>query len=34
MSGSDPTPRYPTAVILMHWAIAAAVVGLIASSLR
>ncbi|HEY2862831.1 MAG TPA: cytochrome b [Casimicrobiaceae bacterium] len=30
MSGSDSTPRYPTAVILMHWAIAAAVVGLVA----
>jgi cytochrome b561 len=28
MSGSDPSQRYPTAVIVMHWAIAAAVVGL------
>jgi cytochrome b len=30
MSGSDRVPRYPTAVIVMHWAIAAAVVGLVA----
>ena len=30
MSGSDPAPRYPTALIVMHWAIAAAVVGLVA----
>jgi cytochrome b561 len=30
MSGSDSAPRYPTAVIVMHWAIAAAVVGLVA----
>ncbi|HEX4524695.1 MAG TPA: cytochrome b [Casimicrobiaceae bacterium] len=29
MSGSDSTQRYPTAVIVMHWAIAAAVVGLV-----
>src|SRR6476659_7663110 len=29
MSGSEPTPRYPTAVIVMHWAIAAALVGLV-----
>src|ERR1700681_3287671 len=29
MSGSDASPRYPTAVIVMHWAIAAAVVALI-----
>jgi cytochrome b561 len=29
MSGSDASARYPTAVIVMHWAIAAAVVGLI-----
>lgn len=30
MSGSDRTTRYPTVVIVMHWAIAAAVVGLVA----
>ena len=30
MSGSDPAQRYPTAVIVMHWTIAAAVVGLMA----
>lgn len=29
MSGSDLTPRYPLAVIVLHWAIAAAVVGLV-----
>ena len=29
MSGSDKSQRYPTAVIVMHWVIAAAVVGLI-----
>ncbi len=29
MSGSDPAPRYPIAVIVMHWAIAVAVVGLV-----
>jgi cytochrome b561 len=30
MSGSDRASRYPAAVIAMHWAIAAAVVGLVA----
>lgn len=30
MSDSDRGARYPTAVIVMHWAIAAAVVGLVA----
>jgi cytochrome b561 len=30
MSYSERATRYPTAVILMHWAIAAAVVGLVA----
>ena len=30
MSGSDRATRYPTAVIVMHWAIAVAVVGLVA----
>ncbi|MEP6998494.1 MAG: cytochrome b [Betaproteobacteria bacterium] len=29
MSGSEFAPRYPTAVIVMHWAIAVAVTGLI-----
>lgn len=29
MSDSDSSPRYPTAVIVLHWAIAAAVVGLV-----
>lgn len=29
MSGSDRAPRYPAAVVVMHWAIAAAVVGLV-----
>ncbi len=29
MSGSDSLPRYPTAVIVLHWTIAAAVVGLV-----
>lgn len=28
MRPSDPGPRYPLAVIVMHWAVAAAVVGL------
>jgi cytochrome b561 len=28
MRPSDPVPRYPLAVIVMHWAVAAAVVGL------
>jgi len=27
-SGSEASQRYPAAVIVMHWAIAAAVVGL------
>ena len=30
MPGSDPAPRYPLAVIVLHWAIALAVVGLVA----
>lgn len=30
MSGSDPEPRYPPTVIVLHWTIAAAVVGLMA----
>src|SRR6266498_2856311 len=30
MQGSDPAPRYPLAVIVLHWTIAAAVVGLMA----
>src|SRR5439155_20576374 len=29
MQGSDPAPRYPLAVIVLHWAIAVAVSGLI-----
>jgi cytochrome b561 len=29
MSGSDKSQRYPAAVIVMHWAIAVAVVGLV-----
>ena len=30
MPGSDPEPRYPLTVIVLHWTIAAAVVGLVA----
>src|SRR5258708_24118861 len=30
MPGSDPAPRYPLTVIVLHWTIAAAVVGLLA----
>src|ERR1700682_972719 len=30
MPGSDPEPRYPLTVIVLHWTIAAAVVGLLA----
>ena len=29
MQGSDPAPRYPLAVVVLHWAIAVAVSGLI-----
>ena len=29
MSNSEPTQRYPTTVVFLHWAIAAAVVGLV-----
>ncbi len=29
MPGSDPAPRYPLTVIVLHWLIAAAVVGLV-----
>jgi cytochrome b561 len=29
MQGSDPAPRYPLTVVVLHWAIALAVVGLV-----